>query len=582
MKWQNLAYSDSTWEFQSDIKDDLKIKEFKMRERSIPKTTSEFKRPKPSSWVEYKASPSYKNENQLRNYQLIGLNWLTFCWYNQRNSILADEMGLGKTVQTVSVINHIFTKYNERGPFLVIAPLSTIPHWKREFENWTNMNVVVYHGNSQAKDIIRQYEWKYDNQKKNLSIVKFNVLITTYEMIMSDSSVLNKIQWKYLAADEAHRLKNKKCKLITTLKTFKFDHLLLLTGTPLQNNTQELWTLLNFMDSKTFNSFEKFEKEFGELKETEQVEKLHDILRPFLLRRMKEDVEKSIAPKEETIIEVELTGIQKKYYRAIYDKNFSSLNIGAKSSNIPSLLNVMMQLRKCCNHPYLIKGVEDRILKEDYNKMNDINQLMIKASGKLVLIDKLLPKLKADGHKVLIFSQMVRMLDILEDYIHAKGYSYERIDGTKRGNDRQEAIDRFSAKGSEKFIFLLCTKAGGLGINLTAADTCIIYDSDWNPQNDLQAQARCHRIGQTQMVKVYRLITRNTYESIMFEKASKKLGLDRAVLTKMKGVNGVDNHYQKYTSESNGKIQIDELKNNAVDKNEIEILLKFGAYGFLR
>ena len=558
-----------------DIKDDFKIEEFNKREENVPKDVKEKPRPDATHWVAYKESPIYKNANTLREYQLVGLNWLTFCWYNQRNSILADEMGLGKTVQTVSVIHHIYSKHSERGPFLIIAPLSTIPHWKREFENWTDMNSIVYHGNFQSREIIRQYEWKYDSLNKNSPVVKFNVLITTYEMIMQDMNVLNKIKWKYVATDEAHRLKNKNCKLISVLKTFKFDHLLLLTGTPLQNNTQELWTLLNFMDNKAFASFEKFGTEFGELKETSQVEKLHDVLRPYLLRRMKEDVEKSIAPKEETIIEVELTGIQKKYYRAIYDKNFSSLNLGVKASNIPSLLNVMMQLRKCCNHPYLIKGVEDRIVKEESKKF-DLNQLMIKSSGKLVLIDKLLPKLRDDGHKVLIFSQMVRMLDILEDYVQYKGYSYERIDGTKRGNERQEAIDRFCDKGSDKFVFLLCTKAGGLGINLTAADTCIIYDSDWNPQNDLQAQARCHRIGQTQMVKVYRLITRNTYESFMFEKASKKLGLDRAVLTKMRGANGSGN------LNNNNSMSNEDLRSTTTDKKEIEILLKFGAYAFLQ
>ena len=563
VKWQGSSYAEATWEYEKDLKDDTKIKEFLEREKSVPTEVKDFKRPQASAWKKFLESPTYRNENQLREYQLQGLNWLTFCWLNQRNSILADEMGLGKTVQTVSVINYIHNVHSCRGPFLIVAPLSTIPHWKREFENWTTLNTIVYHGNSQARDILRKYEWKYDKCKLN-NVYKFNVLITTYEMIMTDSTILNKLNWVYLAIDEAHRLKNKNCKLIGVLKTFKFDHLLLLTGTPLQNNTQELWTLLNFMDKNSFNSLDKFLKEFGELKETEQVEKLHTILRPYLLRRMKEDVEKSIAPKEETIIEVELTGIQKKYYRAIYDKNFESLNTGAKSSNFPSLLNVMMQLRKCCNHPYLIKGVEDHIIREE-GKNSDINLLMVKASGKLVLIDKLLPKLKNGGHKVLIFSQMVKMLDILEDYMHFKGYIYERIDGTKRASERQEAIDRFSVKGSDRFIFLLGTRAGGLGINLTAADTCIIYDSDWNPQNDLQAQARCHRIGQTQMVKIYRLITRNTYESIMFDKASRKLGLDKAVLTKMKGVNG--------KAESEAPL-------NIKDRKEIDLLLKLGAYAF--
>lgn len=281
-------------------------------------------------------------------------------------------------------------------------------------------------------------------------------------------------------------------------------------------------------------------QEFGDLKTEEQVQKLQAILKPMMLRRLKEDVEKKLAPKEETIIEVELTNIQKKYYRAILEKNFSFLSKGAGQTNVPNLVNTMMELRKCCNHPYLIKGAEEKILgefRDTYNPAaSDFHlQAMIQSAGKLVLIDKLLPKMKAGGHKVLIFSQMVRCLDILEDYLIHKRYLYERIDGRVRGNLRQAAIDRFSKPDSDRFVFLLCTRAGGLGINLTAADTCIIFDSDWNPQNDLQAQARCHRIGQNKAVKVYRLVTRNSYEREMFDRASLKLGLDKAVLQSMSG-----------------------------------------------
>ncbi|XP_023996122.2 chromodomain-helicase-DNA-binding protein 9, partial [Salvelinus sp. IW2-2015] len=192
---------------------------------------------------------------------------------------------------------------------------------------------------------------------------------------------------------------------------------------------------------------------------------------------------------------------------------------------------------------------------------------MVQSAGKLVLIDKLLPKMKAGGHKVLIFSQMVRCLDILEDYLIQRRYLYERIDGRVRGNLRQAAIDRFSKPDSDRFVFLLCTRAGGLGINLTAADTCIIFDSDWNPQNDLQAQARCHRIGQNKAVKVYRLITRNSYEREMFDRASLKLGLDKAVLQSMSG--------RENSVPGGGPTQ------QQLSKNEIEDLLRKGAYGAL-
>ncbi|ORD92939.1 chromodomain DNA_Bprt, partial [Enterospora canceri] len=265
----------------------------------------------------------------------------------------------------------------------------------------------------------------------------------------------------------------------------------------------ELWALFNFMDSSTFSSLSDFLEEY-KLNDIKDVEKLQELLKTLMLRRMKEDVETTIPQKEETIIEVELTIAQKRYYRAILEKNFEFLVDSAKK-NVPNLINAMMELRKCCIHPYLLKGAEDVCIREylkrksisdnDYHINNDLYyQILINSSGKLVLLDKLLTKLQGK-HKVLIFSQMTKCLDLLGVYLEYRKFKYERIDGGVRGDLRQAAIDRFSTEDS--FVFLLCTRAGGVGINLTAADTCVIFDSDWNPQNDLQAQARCHRIGQT-------------------------------------------------------------------------------------
>jgi SNF2 family DNA or RNA helicase len=284
---------------------------------------------------------------------------------------------------------------------------------------------------------------------------------------------------------------------------YSFDHRVLATGTPLQNRMEELWALLNFLEPEKFPRESDFLKQFGDLKKSEDVSKLQALLKPLMLRRLKEDVEKSIPVKEETIVEVELTGPQKKYYRAILERNFNFLSKGCKASNMPNLINTMMELRKCCIHPYLINGAEDRIIDEAkaFQPEEQFN-LMIQASGKLVLVDKLLRKLKQNGHRVLIFSQMTKCLDLLADYLRGRGYKFERIDGAIRGELRQAAIDRFCDPESDSFVFLLCTRAGGVGINLTAADTVVIFDSDWNPQNDLQAQARCHRIGQTKSVKV--------------------------------------------------------------------------------
>uniref|UniRef100_A0A8C9TXH8 Chromodomain helicase DNA binding protein 7 n=1 Tax=Scleropages formosus TaxID=113540 RepID=A0A8C9TXH8_SCLFO len=568
VKWCSLPYEDSTWELKADI-DQAKIEEFERLMAREPKLTR-VERPPASDWQKSESSREYKNGNALREYQLEGVNWLLFNWYNTRNCILADEMGLGKTIQSITFLYEIYLK-GICGPFLVIAPLSTIPNWEREFRTWTELNVVVYHGSQASRRTIQAYEMNFrDSQVRLSGAYKFHAVITTFEMILTDCPELRNIQWRCVVIDEAHRLKNRNCKLLEGLKMMDMEHKVLLTGTPLQNTVEELFSLLNFLEPERFPSESTFMQEFGDLKTEEQVQKLQGILKPMMLRRLKEDVEKNLAPKEETIIEVELTNIQKKYYRAILEKNFAFLSKGGGggNANVPNLLNTMMELRKCCNHPYLINGAEEKILDEfretHHSEFPDFHlQAMIQAAGKLVLIDKLLPKLKAGGHRVLIFSQMVRCLDILEDYLIQRRYPYERIDGRVRGNLRQAAIDRFSRPDSDRFVFLLCTRAGGLGINLTAADTCIIFDSDWNPQNDLQAQARCHRIGQSKAVKIYRLITRNSYEREMFDKASLKLGLDKAVLQSMSGRENASNGVQQ------------------LSKKEIEDLLRKGAYGAL-
>ncbi|KAL1425709.1 hypothetical protein MTO96_018879 [Rhipicephalus appendiculatus] len=535
VKWRGLSYEESTWELEEDV-DPLKVEHFLRFKDPPPKEKWKVKkRPKPSEWKQIDESPVYKGGNTLREYQLEGLSWLTFCWYNGQNCILADEMGLGKTIQSLTFINEI-VRYGINGPFLVIAPLSTIGNWQREFETWTDLNVITYHGSSASRNMIQEYEMYYkdENGQRITDVYKFQVMITTFEIVLSDCMELQALPWRACVIDEAHRLKNRNCKLLEGLRMLNLEHSVLLTGTPLQNNVEELFSLLNFLEPSRFSSTETFMEEFGDLKTEGQVDKLKALLKPMMLRRLKEDVEKSLAPKEETIVEVELTNIQKKYYRAILERNFAFLTKGGVGTNVPNLMNTMMELRKCCIHPYLIKGAEEQILQEYRLQHGDSLDMtlnaLVQASGKLVLLDKLLPKLKDGGHRVLVFSQMVRCLDLLEDYLVHKRYPYERIDGRVRGNLRQAAIDRFCKPDSDRFVFLLCTRAGGLGINLTAADTVVIFDSDWNPQNDLQAQARCHRIGQSKAVKVYRLICRNTYEREMFDKASLKLGLDRAVL----------------------------------------------------
>ncbi|KAH7982014.1 hypothetical protein HPB52_002604 [Rhipicephalus sanguineus] len=283
--------------------------------------------------------------------------------------------------------------------------------------------------------MIQEYEMYYkdENGQRITDVYKFQVMITTFEIVLSDCMELQALPWRACVIDEAHRLKNRNCKLLEGLRMLNLEHSVLLTGTPLQNNVEELFSLLNFLEPSLFL--------------LQWILLLLQLLKPMMLRRLKEDVEKSLAPKEETIVEVELTNIQKKYYRAILERNFAFLTKGGVGTNVPNLMNTMMELRKCCIHPYLIKGAEEQILQEYRLQHGDSLDMtlnaLVQASGKLVLLDKLLPKLKDGGHRVLVFSQMVRCLDLLEDYLVHKRYPYERIDGRVRGNLRQAAIDRF-------------------------------------------------------------------------------------------------------------------------------------------
>ena len=569
------------------------------------KEEDEFEGKKEDDWHTklHNTSKEYRTGGKLRDYQLLGLNWLLKCWYTKKSSILADEMGLGKTVQVISFLDHLFEVENIKGPFLVCVPLSTLQHWKREAEGWSDMTVCLYHdaaGGKDMRDAIREFEWYYKARSRRL--LKFHLLITTYDDLIKDHEDMAEIPWRAVIVDEAHRLKNVNSKLLECMRNvvnkgqiaYGYQHRILMTGTPLQNNTAELWSLLHFIEPAKFPDAETFSKRYGSITTQEQVEGLQRRIAPHVLRRVKEDVAKDIPPKEETIIDVELTTIQKQYYRAIFEKNHGFLMQTTKGG-LPKLMNIQMELRKCCNHPYLISGVEEKEMEQleyDLSAVGDTNlrnstisetrceakllskldfnrrrveDHIIPTSGKMVLLDKLLPKLRMEGHKVLIFSQMVKAIDIIEEYCEFRSFPCERLDGKVKGNDRQKGIDRFNMD-PDAFIFLLSTRAGGVGINLTAADTVIIFDSDWNPQNDVQAMARCHRIGQTKQVKVYRLITRRSFEAEMFQRASKKLGLEQAVLG---------------TADFNADEHEDQSAALKIDSKEMEKLLREGAYAVL-
>ncbi|XP_067142954.1 SWI/SNF-related matrix-associated actin-dependent regulator of chromatin subfamily A member 5 [Centruroides vittatus] len=465
----------------------------------------------------FEESPSYIKNGELRDYQVRGLNWMISLYEHGINGILADEMGLGKTLQTISLLGYMKHYRNTPGPHMVIVPKSTLSNWANEFTRWCpSLKAVCFIGDQEKRAIFI---------RDTLMPGEWDVCVTSYEMVIREKAVLKKFNWRYLVIDEAHRIKNEKSKLSEIVREFKSTNRLLLTGTPLQNNLHELWALLNFLLPDVFNSSEDFDSWFNThncLGDTSLVERLHAVLRPFLLRRLKSDVEKKLLPKKEVKVYVGLSKMQREWYTKILMKDIDVVN-GAGKVDKMRLLNILMQLRKCCNHPYLFDGAEP-------GPPYTTDEHLVYNCGKMVILDKLLPKLKAQDSRVLIFSQMTRMLDILEDFCIWRGYQYCRLDGQTPHEDREIQINEFNKPGSEKFLFMLSTRAGGLGINLATADIVILFDSDWNPQMDLQAMDRAHRIGQTKAVKVFRLITENTVEERIVERAEIKLRLDTVVI----------------------------------------------------
>ncbi|KAF2987000.1 hypothetical protein EK904_006222, partial [Melospiza melodia maxima] len=598
IKWKDLPYDQCTWEIDDiDIPyyENLKLLYWNHRELMLGEDTRPLKKlnkkgkklkeeklekppetPLVDPTVKFDKQPWYIDATggTLHPYQLEGLNWLRFSWAQGTDTILADEMGLGKTVQTIVFLYSLYKEGHSKGPYLVSAPLSTIINWEREFEMWApDFYVVTYTGDKESRSVIRENEFSFEDNairsgKKKEAQIKFHVLLTSYELITIDQAVLGSIEWACLVVDEAHRLKNNQSKFFRVLNSYKIDYKLLLTGTPLQNNLEELFHLLNFLTPERFNVLL-----FVPVPHLPQLTQC--LSHPPSCR---------------------------KYYKFILTRNFEALNSKGGGNQV-SLLNIMMDLKKCCNHPYLfpvaavvvLVGTDLVPLQEAPvlpNGSYDGNSL-VKSSGKLMLLQKMLKKLRDGGHRVLIFSQMTKMLDLLEDFLEYEGYKYERIDGGITGGLRQEAIDRFNAPGAQQFCFLLSTRAGGLGINLATADTVIIYDSDWNPHNDiqvsdfpfsflctgclsgslegekrgpvvpvatlssnvlcLQAFSRAHRIGQNKKVMIYRFVTRASVEERITQVAKRKMMLTHLVVRPGLG-----------------------SKSGSMTKQELDDILKFG------
>ncbi|GFF27790.1 ISWI chromatin-remodeling complex ATPase ISW2 [Aspergillus udagawae] len=480
----------------------------------------------------FRESPPFI-QGEMRDYQVAGLNWLVSLHENGISGILADEMGLGKTLQTISFLGYLRHVCDITGPHLVAVPKSTLDNWKREFHRWTpEVNVLVLQGDKEARH-------KLINER--LLDEDFDVCITSYEMVLREKAHLKKFAWEYIIIDEAHRIKNEESSLAQIIRVFNSRNRLLITGTPLQNNLHELWALLNFLLPDVFGDSEAFDQWFSsqDADQDTVVQQLHRVLRPFLLRRVKSDVEKSLLPKKEVNLYVPMSEMQVKWYQKILEKDIDAVNGAAgKRESKTRLLNIVMQLRKCCNHPYLFEGAEP-------GPPYTTDEHLVFNSGKMVILDKLLARMQKQGSRVLIFSQMSRVLDILEDYCVFRDYKYCRIDGTTAHEDRIAAIDEYNKPGSDKFIFLLTTRAGGLGINLTTADIVVLYDSDWNPQADLQAMDRAHRIGQTKQVVVFRFVTENAIEEKVLERAAQKLRLDQLVIQQGRAQQQVKNAASK-------------------------------------
>ena len=441
--------------------------------------------------------------------------------------VLVHAQGLGKTLQSISILGYLKENKQARGIHLVVAPLSLLGTWMSEIARWCPMlKAKRLHGPTRAAAAAEILE----ASKLDDPTTVFDVVVTSYEIAAKEKGVLKKLKIDMLIIDEAHRLKNETSQLSRVCREFNTQFRLLLTGTPLQNNLHELWALLNFIFPAMFKDSTQFDAMFdmkSGVAETDDISQLHALLKPFMIRRLKAEVEKRLPPKKEIKLYVGLSKLQKKFYKSILMKDMDEFNLatgkGGKSKRARvKLMNIIMQLRKACNHPYLFDGAEPEPFTNGPHLWEN--------SGKMVLMHKLLTKLKAKKSRVLIFSQMTRMLDIMSDYCWAQGHDICRIDGSMGVDERERMLAEYTAPNSTKFIFLLSTRAGGLGLNLACADTVILYDSDWNPHADLQAVDRAHRIGQKAKVHIYRFVAEHSVDEQICERAEKKLYLDALVM----------------------------------------------------
>uniref|UniRef100_A0AAQ5YL51 DNA helicase n=1 Tax=Amphiprion ocellaris TaxID=80972 RepID=A0AAQ5YL51_AMPOC len=517
--------------------------------------------------------PSVLNSQfQLKPYQLIGLKWLLLLHKHKLSGILADEMGLGKTIQAIAFLAQLYQDGIE-GPHLITVPSSTLGN---ELRTLQLVPLFFYVGSMEDRRYLRHDILNED--------VEFNVIVTTYNLAIgndSDRSLFRKLRLKYAVFDEGHMLKNMNSLRYRHLMAINAEHRLLLTGTPLQNNLLELMSLLNFIMPSMFSSsttqlskmFSMVSKSHEEQScfERDRISQAKLIMKPFILRRIKSEVLKQLPAKEEKVEFCSMSEKQQVLYQALLKKLKTSTN-GEKRE----LCNVMMQLRKMANHPLLhrqyyttekLKAMSKLMLKEpthfdadaaliqeDMEVMSDfelhrlcqqyssissyqLESKILLDSGKFLHLTELLASLKSQGDRVVLFSQFTMMLDIVEVLLKHLKHRYVRLDGSTPIADRIVLIDEFNTD-PDIFVFLLSTRAGGLGINLTSANVVILHDIDCNPYNDKQAEDRCHRVGQTRTVQVIKLISKDSIEDCILQLGHKKLKLEQDMTTAEEGGEG--------------------------------------------
>ncbi|KAK7542654.1 PHD/FYVE-zinc-finger like domain-containing protein [Phyllosticta citribraziliensis] len=544
IKYKGLGYEDAVWEKVPTPEDDDRWLDFVTayndwvlgRYTHAPKKSPlqvrlEKARSQPFTKLEKQKQPdNLQSGMELMKYQIDGLNWLYYQWYSKKNGILADEMGLGKTIQIIAFLATLIQDHN-CFPFLVVVPNSTCANWRREIKQWApSLRVVTYFGSSLARTMAYQYEMFPEGSKD----LRCHIVVTSYEAAADDScrKFFKSVSWAGLVVDEGQRLKSDKSILYNALNGLKIPFRVLLTGTPLQNNARELFNLLQFLDD-TIDAT-ALEEEYADMT-NEKIKELHDLIRPYILRRTKAQVLTFLPSMAQIIVPISMSVLQKELYKSILAKNpellkvLFSTNRHLKLNERASLNNILMQLRKCLCHPFVYsQEIEERT---DVAAVSHRN--LVEASAKLQFLELLLPKLRAAGHRVLIFSQFLDMLNIVEDFLDGMEMAYGRLDGTIGSLEKQKRIDEFNAPGSSLFAFLLSTRAGGVGINLATADTVIILDPDFNPHQDIQALSRAHRIGQKNKVLCFQLMTRVSVEERIVQIGRKKMALDHVVVESM-------------------------------------------------